>query len=42
MNLEDVVLLYGTGISCGLVLSAVFLVCGELINFGLSILRKGG
>lgn len=42
ISLLDVVLLYGVGVSCGLVLSVFPLVFGELINFGLSIFKKGG
>lgn len=41
MNLVDVVLLFGAGVSCGLVLSILPFVAGELINFGLSFLKKG-
>lgn len=42
MNLEDVVLLYGAGFSSGVVLSVIPFVVGELVNFGLSIIKKGG
>lgn len=42
MNLEDVVLLYACGTGCGLILSSIPFILGEIIHLGFAIMKKGG